>query len=229
MTIPGMRRRTWVDRLQGRELNSWGNNEELFWETGRAMVAMVVGKVAERSGQTRWHRALDFGCGIGRLTQALGAYADHVVGIDVSPTMIERAKAANRLGERCNYIVNSAAELDQLGSRSFDLVMSLITIQHLEEWLGRAMLQALADQVAPQGVLAVQVPVAQHAVGGGPALRHRIWSAATRTPTMEMHAYPESDVLELLHASGLEVLTVFDDRGVGDWGESRLFIAGRSN
>lgn len=36
-------------------------------------------------------RALDFGCGVGRLTQALANYFDQVYGVDIAPSMIELA------------------------------------------------------------------------------------------------------------------------------------------
>lgn len=36
-----------------------------------------------------YKRALDFGCGAGRLTQALAGYFEEVCGIDIAPSMIE--------------------------------------------------------------------------------------------------------------------------------------------
>src|SRR5512143_3623349 len=47
--------------------------------------------------------ALDFGCGIGRLSQALARHFDQVYGIDISPKMIELAREHNRQGERVEY------------------------------------------------------------------------------------------------------------------------------
>jgi predicted TPR repeat methyltransferase len=38
--------------------------------------------------------AVDFGCGVGRLTQALGDHFERAIGIDVSPTMIRLAGEA---------------------------------------------------------------------------------------------------------------------------------------
>ena len=42
--------------------------------------------------------ALDFGCGIGRLSQALAEHFDQVYGVDISPKMIELARAAQSQG-----------------------------------------------------------------------------------------------------------------------------------
>lgn len=46
--------------------------------------------------------ALDFGCGVGRLTQALAAHFDEVTGVDISPSMIKLAKKYSRHGDGCN-------------------------------------------------------------------------------------------------------------------------------
>ena len=46
-------------------------------------------------------RALDFGCGLGRTTQALVSYFDEVYGVDIAPSSIELANRYNRHGVRC--------------------------------------------------------------------------------------------------------------------------------
>src|SRR5689334_15743533 len=51
-------------------------------------------------------RALDFGCGTGRLTQALADHYARVAGVDVSPTMIDLANAHNRHGKRVKYSIS---------------------------------------------------------------------------------------------------------------------------
>ena len=40
-------------------------------------------------------RALDFGCGAGRLTRALAARFESVVGVDVADAMLDKARALN--------------------------------------------------------------------------------------------------------------------------------------
>src|SRR5688572_29293377 len=43
-------------------------------------------------------RALDFGCGYGRLTQGMAAYFDEVVGVDIASSMIAGARELNAQG-----------------------------------------------------------------------------------------------------------------------------------
>ena len=67
----------------GRKDGGWDLDE--FLATGRADVAETVTWLDSLGRPTSWDRALDFGCGVGRLSQALSGYADRVVGVEISP------------------------------------------------------------------------------------------------------------------------------------------------
>src|SRR6266700_763326 len=73
---------------RGKRGNRWLSDE--FFETGIQEIALVMAH-ADRLGLDGHERALDFGCGPGRLTQALTRYFDEVDGVDISPSMIELA------------------------------------------------------------------------------------------------------------------------------------------
>ena len=55
-------------------------------------VDQIIVDIAGRDIPLGKGKALDFGCGVGRLSQALADYFDRVVGADVSPTMIGLAR-----------------------------------------------------------------------------------------------------------------------------------------
>jgi len=77
-------------------------------------------------------KALDFGCGVGRLTQALAVYFDEVYGVDISPSMIELAKKYNRYPDKCFYLINEDNQLRQFQDNTFDFIYTVITFQHIE-------------------------------------------------------------------------------------------------
>ncbi len=103
-------------------------------------------------------RALDFGCGAGRLTQALAGHCDEVIGLDISPGMVETAEALNSR-PNCAFQVNPNPDLRQFPDGHFDLVASFITLQHIssrpavEKFVGE-----LVRVTAPGGVSAFQLP-----------------------------------------------------------------------
>jgi 2-polyprenyl-3-methyl-5-hydroxy-6-metoxy-1,4-benzoquinol methylase len=83
------------------ELDKEGNRWELdqFLETGERGVGEIVKYVEQLGISIQWRRALDFGCGIGRLTQPLCRYFDEVHGVDIALSMICLANKLN-----CHFI-----------------------------------------------------------------------------------------------------------------------------
>lgn len=104
----------------------------------------------------RWH-ALDFGCGVGRLTQALAPNFDKVAGVDIAPSMIKLAQQYNRFGDRCRYYLNERDDLALFKDNSFDLVFSLLVLQHMRPEYIRRYLAEFLRILAPDGVLYFQL------------------------------------------------------------------------
>jgi SAM-dependent methyltransferase len=116
---------THPDRRHG----GWSTEE--FFATGEDEIAELM-EIALRLGRPqRRERALDFGCGVGRLTRALASRFEEVVGVDISPSMVEVGRRLNADVPGCRFVVNIAPDLSQLGSDSFDLVYSNLVLQHL--------------------------------------------------------------------------------------------------
>jgi SAM-dependent methyltransferase len=95
-------------------------------------------------------RVLDVGCGVGRWSRLLAARGAEVLGVDLSPTMIEQARqraAAEGVAGRCRFRVGDLATLD-VGER-FDLVLGVTVLQHiLDPSALRAALDAMTAHLA---------------------------------------------------------------------------------
>ena len=76
----------------------------------------MLGEVEASGLRVPHHQALDFGCGVGRLTQALAEHFERVAGVDIAASMIARARQENRHGDRVRYVVNERSDLAGLGS-----------------------------------------------------------------------------------------------------------------
>lgn len=133
----------------------WESEE--FFATGRGAISHSMNQLAE-FGIRPAGRALDFGCGIGRLTQALGEYFDEVIGVDVAASMIDQARERNRLGDRCRYVVNARDDLSQFDDESFDFVYSQIVLQHVGSDLARAYMREFVRVLRRGGVAMFQLP-----------------------------------------------------------------------
>ena len=103
-------------------------------------------------------RALDFGCGLGRLSQALASHVDGVLGLDVAPSMIEQARVFNQHGARVEYRVQAAPPFAGVADRTVDLVYTGRVLQHIAPEYARRYIGELARVLAPGGFLSFDVP-----------------------------------------------------------------------
>jgi SAM-dependent methyltransferase len=76
-------------------------------------------------------RALEIGCGAGRMTLALSSVFGSVGAVDVSPEMIAQARSA--LCDRTNVelYLNNGADLPMFPDQSFDFAISSVVFQHI--------------------------------------------------------------------------------------------------
>jgi ubiquinone/menaquinone biosynthesis C-methylase UbiE len=103
-------------------------------------------------------RVLDFGCGVGRLSQGLAKHFRHVDGVDIAKPMIELAQQHNQHGDRVRYHLNSQRDLRLFPNDHFDLIYSVITLQHIPAPLIPDYLQEFARVCRPGGLIFFQLP-----------------------------------------------------------------------
>lgn len=138
--------------------NRQWTSKELF-ETGDMEVETIIaharslGLTPETSG-----RALDFGCGVGRLTQALSKHFVECHGVDISPAMIATAIELAGRNPKCNYRVNDSPHLACFADRFFDFIYSSIVLQHIEPQYVSTYLREFIRVLKPGGILVFQIP-----------------------------------------------------------------------
>lgn len=143
------------ERLGG----GWEGDESLFFATGKATVDGIL-DVLDRQGLRPSHldRALDFGCGVGRLTQALVPHVKRVDGVDIAASMIDLARQYNKFPGRAFYHLNSASNLRLFNDGSFNLLVSVIVLQHIPNSLKRQYLAEFVRVLRPGGLAIFTVP-----------------------------------------------------------------------
>jgi SAM-dependent methyltransferase len=147
---------------------------ESFLETGTREISLLMYQLRSANIEVRRDAALDFGCGVGRLTQALAQHFDRVVGVDVSPEMIRLADQLNAHPARVQYVINPRDDLRDFQTREFTFVYSDVVLQHLEPELALSYLAELLRVVVPGGLLVFQLPSHARRVEEPPALAVRM-------------------------------------------------------
>ena len=134
-----------------------GWNLSDFFATGRREISLLMHQLETLLHPPVRGDALDFGCGVGRLTQALAGIFERVVGVDVSPTMIRLAEQLNRRPDRASYLLNDRPDLSCLPSRSLDFLYSDIVLQHIPPQQSRVYVAEFLRLLRPGGIAVFQL------------------------------------------------------------------------
>lgn len=113
----------------------------------------IIGKHAQKGA------ALDFGCGTGRSTRFLRDIGFDTVGVDISEEMVLRARELDPQGE---YLVVGEADLAKLGTRKFDVVLSVFTFDNIPTMEKKTnCLRSLSQVLKPAGCIVNLVSAAE--------------------------------------------------------------------
>src|SRR5687767_10465362 len=137
---------------------------ESFFRSGAEELAAVLGR-AERLGVVvSRRRALDFGSGAGRITQAMAREFDRSDGVDISASMLAVAARHNRFPDRCVYHLNDAPDLSLFADATFSFIYSTLVLQHMEARYSTGYIRELLRVLVPGGLLVFQLPGHQGAI-----------------------------------------------------------------
>jgi 2-polyprenyl-3-methyl-5-hydroxy-6-metoxy-1,4-benzoquinol methylase len=144
---------------------------EDFFASGERDLAITLGAIRRWIDPAfRPERALDFGCGVGRLTLPLARAAGHVVGVDISTTMLAEARRNAEAHGIANVefaLSTSYLRADHAPNQLLDFVHSYIVLQHVAPPAGEEITGQLLRRLRPGGVAALHYTYARQA----PAIR----------------------------------------------------------
>jgi ubiquinone/menaquinone biosynthesis C-methylase UbiE len=210
----------------GKRFGRWDSGE--FFATGKAEVDALLDRVSGLGLPQRRGRALDFGCGLGRVTRALADHFDESVGVDISEKMVSGAREAHADVEGVSFVVNRASDLRRFADGSFDLVYSGIALQHVPD---RQTIESYIAEfcriLRPGGLAVFNLP--SHI----PAIyrlqwRRRLYLALRRLGVSAPFLYrrlhllpiamsyiPEGDIIRLVGSQNAQVVAVETQRASG--------------
>lgn len=198
---------------------------EEFFATGVFDIDSFFHRTSHLGLPTHKRTALDFGCGLGRLTQPLSERFEKTYGVDVSPVMLEQARKHNRKGDRCEYVWNPGTRLERFTDSSIDMIYCKLVLQHIPPRKVRAYLKEFLRVLAPGGLLWFQLP--SRIVSPHSGISARIKFGALRLASlmqlrnaMYMNGIEREEVMRLLEHNGGKILLVEENRDSGPEYES---------
>ncbi len=202
---------------------------EEFLATGESDVSRFVGFLRKHAHLSPpLGDVLDFGCGVGRLSRAWASRAKSVTGVDVAPTMIQMAEKVLREFPNARVCVNVENNLRQFSDKSFDVVASYITIQHIPPAAALTYLSELCRLLRPGGVLIFQA-ITERKPGDWKGwlgdwfpwlveIHHRLIKG------FRVFVTPEKSIFRLMQSMAMETVAIEEDPGAGKNVTSRIFI-----
>lgn len=131
---------------------------EEFYQSGEDAVRGLQEELARRGIEMAGEKALDFGCGVGRLTFPLSRRFDEAIGVDISKSMIVQANKNKCRGNKSRFILNTENSLNFLKSGSLSFAYSDIVFQHIRPRYSKAYFVEIARALKPGGIFAFQLP-----------------------------------------------------------------------
>lgn len=169
--------------------------------------------------KSKGKRAVDFGCGLGRSTQALAEYFEEVYGIDIAPSMLQIAHAHNRHPERCQYILNETNNLHRFVDNSVDLILSMGVLYEMNPRLCKNYIVEFLRILAPGGVAVFQLPSVPVRTFKGFLFRlipGKLLNKYRQSKYgIEVYPIKKAEVIELVEHSGGSILDIADDWRLG--------------
>jgi SAM-dependent methyltransferase len=225
----------------GKEGNKWDIDE--FFRTGKEEIEGALEFVAAQGLRLNYGIALDFGCGAGRLTQALSQRFAKTYGVDIAPSMIKLANSYNRCPESCFYQVNEAPDLSQFANGQFDFIYSCRVLQHMKPEFAFKYIAEFIRILAPGGIIVIQEPTEKlpgerlsvpNAPKGAKAFLKSLlpvpilnWYFKVRMdylqrkhmqmPQMEMYGIQQEEMKAFVESHGAVVRAVVEDNSCSDW------------
>lgn len=188
-------------------------NRRNFYASGANDVKRIVAAL-ERHGRSpvRLARAVEYGCGVGRVTPYLAKIFAAVTAIDISSSHLAMAQEAAQEAGAWNARFRLARAPDFGMTEPFDLWFSYIVLQHNPPPVIAMVLRRALAMLAPGGVAIFQVPT--HATGYRFDLENYLENP-TSTGTIEVHCLPQAVVYRLAAEAGCVPLETREDTAMG--------------
>ncbi len=189
---------------------------EDFFASGARHVEEVFGVIHEQMrADFRPGRALDFGCGVGRITIPLARMCASVVGVDISESMLKEARKNCDSRGIGNVELFPSDDMLSAVAGTFDFIHSFIVLQHIPPRQGELLIRTLLDRLSEGGIAVLQLTYHRRASGVRRTVHwmrrvvplvnglvNVMQGRALRYPLMDMYNYDVNRVLLILQELG---------------------------
>jgi SAM-dependent methyltransferase len=190
-------------------------SKDIFFQSGEDYINDLLSNIKQNIDPNfSIARALDFGCGVGRLLIPLATVANSAVGIDISESMIKEARKNCDERGLSNVEFYLPCESDYLANK-FDFIHSFIVFQHIPANRGLKVFKGLLNRLSANGVCAIHftyssdswlkkvVAFIKSNVPYSANLMSLVRGKSLFSPSMQMNSYSLNRVFYLIQKIGV--------------------------
>ncbi len=187
-------------------------DEEAFRASGKVEVQELLALLKGRD--TSGWRALEYGCGVGRVMVPFSEHLAEICGIDISDEMARIGRERNAGREDLGFWVLEDGKLP-FPDASFDLVYSVHVFQHMPRKAFAEIVPELALVLRPNGLFAFQLTLpytlrrrVQALLSADGLSWRRLFRSRDGAPeTFRRRYYLRRQIYRLLRGSGLRMIS----------------------
>ena len=185
-----------------------------FYQGGRGDIGYIQAFVHRAGRQfSEFPVAVEYGCGVGRVTHWLAKEFGHVHAYDISTSHLEAARAyvdKQGIGNVTFHLVEQRSDLASL--TGFDFFVSIIVLQHNPPPVIMDILERAFRGLNSNGLAVFQVPTYHRNYSFD---QETYWAKVAQRREMEMHFVPQRAILTLADHCGMVPLEVRNDHLIG--------------
>lgn len=188
-------------------------SREVFYATGEQEAKLLDSTLERHSIERRpLGRCVELCCGVGRVTGALARRYQEVIAVDISAPHLRLAGEELQKQGVNNVTYKHLTSFEQTQEYgSIDLFYSKIVLQHNPPPVMEVLLKNLLSALSPGGIGFFQIPVFK----AGYKFLIEPYLQEDNQTNMEMHFFPQAELLQLVANCGCRVCELYEDDAIG--------------
>ena len=176
-----------------------------FYISGEREAKRLVGALRRNGIAPPFTRAVEYGCGLGRVSIPLSRFCRHLDAYDISGSHIELAKRHAAETKVENILFHQVETPSDRPETGYDLYYSCLVFQHNPPPVILRLIRNALEGLAPDGVAVFQLPVFLK----GYEFKLNSYLGRRRSG-IEMHAVPQRLVLDIISEKGCRLLDLYE-------------------
>ena len=189
-------------------------DEKEFYHLGENEITGILEKCKNLNVAKNKGIALDFGCGVGRLTEPLSKHFKKVIGIDVSDHMLELAKEHADKSKIKNIDYKGVESLSSIKSNSIDLVVTRFVLEHIPPTVAKKYIKEFTRILKPNGLATFEAPFAEPEGNEKHTKKYIEKSKKEDIPITLVFSIPKKEVYEIIDEGKCYVIDSNETNGL---------------